>query len=203
MGYSLFLAALLPYCRCHTLSIASISHQVVRSPGNCIVTTMIGNFLFIWFILYLVKFLIHQSNIVKSSNVYYPFYISFEVDVIIKKLQEYLQIPYIYKTCSIIFNFGAGLMLTIIAGSPFLFIYLLSNIHFSSSYLVVNDEQKDSISSLIVPLVPYLNIPQSYFFSFWTSTILSALIHEIGYTPYFALLRFTLLLYYSTALLIT
>jgi hypothetical protein len=136
--------------------------------------------LLLWLYVFMLKYLLQSTSYLKSITIY-PFYLNYESNYYIRRIEELTQMPTICRILPTVFNIGAIFMVGVIVSSPFLFIYLLSHVHISSSYLVVNDEHKDSVSSLIVPLVPYLNIPQSYFISFWTTTILSALFHELGY----------------------
>ena len=111
----------------------------------------------------------------------HPFYFVYTLPWCIPHLQSLLHKPIVKYTCRRIFQLGSLLMLSILTLSPVLFLYLLSQLHVSESYSIRNEDQSGHISSLVVPLIPLVNIPHAYLFSFWLLTWLSSLIHELGH----------------------
>lgn len=137
-------------------------------------------FLFFWLVLWILQ-MTYEYLKFQTIHTLHPFYFSYEISNFYPYLQYILHKPLMKSTCRIIFYLGSFIMLMILLLSPLLFIYLVSNLHISESYSIRNEDHYGHVSSLVVPLVPLVNIPSSYLLSFWVFTLLSSFIHELGH----------------------
>ena len=85
------------------------------------------------------------------------------------------------RLLSLLFSIGSFFLLLFLLISPLLLLFLLSNLQISEGFSIIKDEHEEGMSSLVIPLVPFLNIPRSYLLSFTSATLLSAFLHEIGH----------------------